>query len=233
MKVQVLTSPVCPGHATTGLVVDGRVAIDAGGLGWFASVEEQAKIGHILLTHAHIDHIAGLPILVDNVYQMTQTPPTIFATAETWAALRAHLFNDVLMPDFIRLGEHNPEFLRPVVIAPKVPFHFGPYIATAYRVDHTIPTVAYTLDDGQEIIGILTDSLPQPELLAYWARLPRLAAIYLEASFPTRLLDLAQLTKHHTASDFLAAKQSLSVPVYPIHIKPRYAAEVLVELHSH
>ena len=50
------------------MLVDNDVLIDAGtGIGDLA-LEEIDPIRHVFLTHAHLDHIAGLPMLADSVF---------------------------------------------------------------------------------------------------------------------------------------------------------------------
>ena len=233
MRVEVIApGPTCPGHPTTTLLIDGALAIDAGALGWFAPPVTQAAVRHVLLTHSHIDHIAGLPVFVDNVYQLAAEPPTVLGLPETLDALRRHVFNGTLMPDFVELGRTMAPFFHTRPLALGAPVRLGRYAVTAQAVDHTVPTVAYTIDDGEAVVAVVTDTAPVPGLIAELARLPRLRAVYLEASFPARLADLAALTKHHTTAEFLAAARSLPVPVYAIHVKPRYADEVLTELRA-
>ena len=233
MRVHVCRAADCPGHPTTTLVIDGELAIDAGALGWFAPPAEQARVRAVLLTHAHIDHVAGLPVFIDNVYQLRDEPPTVLGTPATLAALQSHVFNDTLMPDFVELGRRMAPFFRTQALTAGVAVALGRYAATPHAVDHTVPTVAYTIDDGTEAVAVVTDTAPVPELVERLASWPRLTRVYLEASFPARLAELAAVTKHHTAADFLAAAARLGaagVAVVPIHVKPRYAAEVLAEL---
>ena len=149
------------------------------------------------------------------------------------AALRTHVFNDTLMPDFVELGRRMPPFFHTRAVTPGVPVTLGRYAVTPHAVDHTVPTVAFTIDDGTEVVAVVTDTAPVPDLIERLAAWPRLAGVYLEASFPARLSDLARLTKHLTTADFLAAAarfEVAGVPVYPIHVKPRHAPEVLAEL---
>jgi len=235
MRVHVCRAADCPGHPTTTLVIDGELALDAGGLGWFAPPATQAHVRFVLLTHAHMDHVAGLPVFIDNVYQLTAEPPTVLGSAETLAALRSHVFNDTLMPDFVELGRRMAPFFRTQVLTAGVTVTLGRYTATPHAVDHTVPTLAYTIDDGDAVIAVVTDTAPVPDFVEQLVATPRLKGVYLEASFPTRMADLAALTKHHSAADFLTAAARLAVvgvPVTPIHVKPRYAAEVLAELHA-
>ena len=81
MRVHILPTTVyeTPGHGLTGFVVDGVLALDAGQLGQSGTCEEQSRIENVLLTHSHIDHVAGLPMFLDNVYGLADKPPTICA----------------------------------------------------------------------------------------------------------------------------------------------------------
>jgi phosphoribosyl 1,2-cyclic phosphodiesterase len=46
--------------------------LDAGtGIGDLA-LEDLRTIRHVFLTHAHLDHIAGLPMLVDSIFEENQ-----------------------------------------------------------------------------------------------------------------------------------------------------------------
>jgi len=49
------------------LLIDEQVIVDAGGITAKLSVEEQAGINHVLISHAHLDHIYDLAFLADDV----------------------------------------------------------------------------------------------------------------------------------------------------------------------
>ncbi len=234
MRVQVLPAGPCPGHALTGLLIDGVLAVDAGPLGSFGPVDEQARVADVLLTHSHIDHVAGLPVFLDNVYRACPDCPTVHALPETLHALQSDLFNGRLMPDFIGMSRTMPAFVKTSEVHPHRPFAVGRYTVTPLPVNHTVPTVGYLIDDGETAVAVVTDTLPVPEVFERIARRPRLRAVFLECSFPRRLADLATLTHHHATDDFLAAARRLpaDVTVYAIHIKPRYWDEVTAELRA-
>ena len=50
-------------------LIDDTLAIDAGCLGFYGTPEQQSKIEHVVISHTHADHMASLPIFVENAYQ--------------------------------------------------------------------------------------------------------------------------------------------------------------------
>ena len=233
MRVQVVGAGVGPGFALSTFVLDGVLAVDAGALGWFAPPDRQAAVRDVLLTHSHLDHFAGLASFVENVYG-TAEPPTVHATAPTLRALGDHVFNDVIVPDFVRLSAPSAEFLRLTEFAPGRAFEVGRYRVTAFDVDHTVPTVGLVIDDGSAAVAVVTDTAPVPAVLAERARTPRLRAVFLEASFPSGMERLAEVTKHHTAGQFVAAARELpaAVRVFAVHVKPRYVEAITAEVRA-
>ena len=70
MRIRVLgcSGGIGAGSRTSALLIDDDVLIDAGtGIGDLA-LEDIDSIRHVFLTHAHLDHIAGLPMLVDRLF---------------------------------------------------------------------------------------------------------------------------------------------------------------------
>ena len=74
-------------------------------------MEEQARIDHILVTHAHLDHVRDIMFLADNINisACRDFPVTIVSTEGILNALKEHLFNDAIWPDFSVIpDEKNP-----------------------------------------------------------------------------------------------------------------------------
>ena len=62
-----------------------------------------------------------------------------------------------------------------------------------------------------------------------------MCAIVLEASFPNRLQQLADLSKHLTPNDLKVELDKLdrpSIPVLVTHLKPQYRDEIIEEIHA-
>jgi phosphoribosyl 1,2-cyclic phosphodiesterase len=77
MKVELVPSAVGGGTAAasasvsqylTSIRINDSICLDAGSIGFHADLEVQRAIRHLFLSHSHIDHIASLPMLLDNVF---------------------------------------------------------------------------------------------------------------------------------------------------------------------
>src|SRR5262245_48903598 len=80
-----------PGYRLTTFLLDGETALDAGCLTDALPLAAQRRIKRVLLTHAHFDHIASLPLLCDNLYGQAH-PLEVLAPAPVLATLRRDVF---------------------------------------------------------------------------------------------------------------------------------------------
>src|SRR5262245_9815074 len=98
MRVMLVPSALsaAPRQYLTTFLVGDSVAIDAGSLGFYGSPAEQARIRHVFLTHTHLDHIASLPIFLENVSNDGGDCPTIYAPAEVLDVVCRDVLNDRL-----------------------------------------------------------------------------------------------------------------------------------------
>ncbi|RZI64386.1 MAG: MBL fold metallo-hydrolase, partial [Variovorax sp.] len=102
MQVRVLgcSGAIAKDCRTTSFLIDGDLLVDAGtGVGDL-TLDEMAGIDDVLLTHSHLDHIAALPLMIDAVASRRSQPLRVHALRATIEALRAHVFNNVIWPDF-------------------------------------------------------------------------------------------------------------------------------------
>src|SRR4051812_2331540 len=114
MKVRVLgcSGAIAKDCRTTSFLVDGDVLVDAGtGVGDLA-LQEMRGIEHVLLTHSHLDHVAALPLMIDAIGSQLTKPVNVYALPGTIAALKAHIFNNVIWPDFTRIPSPEAPFIR-------------------------------------------------------------------------------------------------------------------------
>lgn len=114
MQVRILgcSGTIAKGCRTTSFLLGERVLVDAGtGVGQL-TLEEMQRIDHVFLTHSHLDHIAALPLMLDAVGANRRRPLEVHALPQTLAALHAHVFNDVIWPDFTRIPSPAAPFVR-------------------------------------------------------------------------------------------------------------------------
>jgi len=216
----------------TSFVINKAIAIDAGSIGFQEDLEFQSGVRHLFLTHAHVDHIASLPIYLESVYSVTNSPPTIYSLPETWEAIHRHMFNDMLYPDFIRISAEGHPILAWQELIPGKPVAVAGLRLTPVPVNHLIPTLGYIIEDDRSAIAFATDTGPSNDIWAECAKRPNLRAVFLECAFPASLHWLADLAGH-LSTDLISAelaKIAGDVPVYVIHIKPHFRCEVVDEL---
>lgn len=198
------------------------LCVDAGAVTEALTLDEQARVRAVLVTHSHMDHVASLPFLVENVFGKTHGPIELLAPQEVLEALRTHLFNDALWPDFSQIaGENGPSVtFRPVPVG--VPFPADGLTATAVAVSHVVPTYGYVLEDGRGAIVFSGDTGPTEEIWSVARRVPRLRALFVECSFPSDLQRIADVSQHLTPSTLKAEMRKFppDVPIFLYHMKP-------------
>ena len=146
MRIRILgcSGGIGAGSRTSAMLIDNDVLIDAGtGIGDL-ELGDLDSIRHVFLTHAHLDHIAGLPMLVDRIFDENfETPLTVYAREETLRAIQAHLFNGTIWPDFAVLPTAERPMLRYQVCSPGDTTTIGRRDFYAVDVMHSVPSLGY------------------------------------------------------------------------------------------
>src|SRR5437667_9828514 len=131
---------------TCGFLVNETCMVDAGSISAGLQEAEEGKIRHVLLSHAHFDHIKGLPLLADNLAGRVQTgrlqtgPVKIRALSEVLDGLRRHIFNDVVFPDFTRVPTKDSAPLAYHALDEAPTFSCDNCDVTAVLVNSIVPT---------------------------------------------------------------------------------------------
>ena len=205
-----------------------------GVLGCTARRKTRLRIRHILLTHSHLDHVASLPIFLENAYEGRAEGVQIYASAQTLDCLQRHLFNNHIWPDFVALSEGDRPFLRLVPLESGQTIELNGLHITAVALDHVVPVHGYIVRDADSSIVFVTDTAPTEAVWHAANALPNLKAVFLEATFPDEFSWLADLSKHLTPATFGREVRKLNRPVRVVamHLKARYQAEVAVQLQA-
>ncbi len=221
-------------------LVNQSVAIDAGSLGLWNSPDDQHRIRHVFLTHAHVDHIATLAVFVENAFRAGSPCVSILASDDVLTTLRRDVFNDVCWPDLERISADYPDtpLIRFERLEPGVSVAVDNLRITPVPVDHTVPTLGLIVEEPGTAVVFSADTGPTQALWTAAASTPNLRAVFLEASFPDALAWLADRAKHLTPSLFAAEIAKLralrpdtdSIQFLATHLKPKYLDRVREEL---
>ncbi|MEN3275994.1 MAG: hypothetical protein V7631_1784, partial [Massilia sp.] len=130
-------------RATTCLRVDDDILLDAGTGVAHLDLQQLARLDHVFITHPHLDHVAGLALLVDTVLGRRNGPVTVHASEQVIDALKTHLFNWVLWPDFSTIPSADDPILRWAPFKPGASIELEGRVISTYPVDHTTGSVAY------------------------------------------------------------------------------------------
>jgi cAMP phosphodiesterase len=215
-------------------VVNDTVSIDGGVLGLLSPLEIQRRIQHVFLSHSHLDHLATLPLFIDNVYSLGPECPTVWAAADVLDVLQKHLFNDRIWPDMLRLSEEESPFLRMNPLSAEQAVEVNGLKVTPIPVHHVVPTFGFLVEEiasGSSVLFV-SDTGPTDRIWEIANLAPGLKAVFLECSFPNSLRWLAEKAMHLTPDLFRGelAKLHRPVPVYVIHVKLAFETQILAEL---
>ncbi|HEX7251245.1 MAG TPA: 3',5'-cyclic-nucleotide phosphodiesterase [Thermoanaerobaculia bacterium] len=210
-----------PGFHLTSFLVDGESAIDAGCLTEALSLSAQRRIRRVVLTHAHFDHTASLPFLIENLYGQNRALE-IVAPRPVLDVVSRDLLNDRVWPDFRRLPSPRHPTVRLRPIAEGKPFRAGRVTFTPFAVSHVVPTYGYVVARSGRSVLFSGDTEPTDRLWQAAARAPHLKAIFLELSFSDAQSAVARASRHLTPALVLAElpKAPPRVPIYLYHMKP-------------
>jgi ribonuclease BN (tRNA processing enzyme) len=227
---------IAAGCKTTAFLLDDDVLIDAGtGVGDL-SLDALARIDHILISHSHLDHVLAIGLLADSVIRLRTSacrgPIQVHALPETIDALKVHLFNGIIWPDFTRLPSVDQPVLAMRPIAVGETLLLGTKRIEVLSARHTVPAVGFAVDGGQAGWWVYTgDTGPNPTL---WRRLAqmRVAHLVIETAFSDEERSLAQLSQHLCPSELGHALAQLAgcVDVHITHIKPGEVDAVMAEI---
>ncbi len=237
MQIRVLgcSGSIASGSRTTSFLVDGEILIDAGtGVGDL-SLDELAGIDHILVTHSHLDHVLAIGLLADSVTRRRRAagrpPVVVYALASTLAALRQHVFNGVIWPDFTRLPDAVNPVLRFEAVQVSQVLAVGRRRIEVLPARHTVPAVGYAVLGSAGAWVFTGDTGPNPAL---WERLRTLdvAALVIETAFGDDELALARVSGHLSPGQLRDELGGLAAPadVFITHIKPGEVEAVMSEI---
>ena len=219
---------------TTSFLVDHDILIDAGTGVADLSIAELAAIDHVFLTHAHLDHIASLPLMIDTVADRRHQPLTVYGTADVLASLQRHIFNWAIWPDFTEIPDRKNQLMRYQTLAVQQTVSLDGRCITALPADHTVPAAGYCLDSGAGSLVFSGDSGPCADFWAAVNDMPNLRHLIIECAFSNGEAALATASKHFYPHLLAAELRKLVRPceIHVTHLKPGKIELTMEEIES-
>jgi cAMP phosphodiesterase len=213
-------------------VIDNCLAIDAGSLAMATTLEQKERIRDVVLTHAHLDHIAGLPLFVDDLFATLTEPIRVYGSEEVIECLHKHIFNWEIYPRFSELTNENGRVLEYRKFEVGKSFDIKHLKLRAIEVNHKVPTVGFIVSDTSSSIAFTSDT---SKMSGFWKKInmeEKLDALFIECAFPNELKKLAKISHHLTPKSLEKEIEKLEkdCPIYVVNLKPMYHDEIVREL---
>jgi ribonuclease BN (tRNA processing enzyme) len=240
VKIQLLPSTFNGGQATpeqrlTCYIIDDRVAVDAGSIALSVTDGQRSSVRDIIVTHPHMDHIASLPIFIDDLFGELTEPIRIHATQEVIDALERDIFNWLVYPRFSELRNERTPVMEYVPFSTDEEFRVAHLRVRAVNVNHIVPTVGLVVTDGEKTLAFSSDTAETEEFWHLVNGTPRIDALLIEASFPNSMAQLAEVSRHFTPASLrkeLRKMKHKNMDILTVHIKPTYREQVVAELNA-
>jgi cAMP phosphodiesterase len=218
----------------TSFLIDDGLAIDGGSIGFALGSGQIGAVRHIIVTHSHADHTASLPIYVAESFNVLNDPIIIHGSVEVISALRKHVFNDDVWPDFEKIQLNNGS--GPTVefreLRARQTINIAGIDVTPIPVNHLVPTFGLLAQNEVAAVVFTSDTYSTDEIWEVAREAEHLKAVFVDVSFPNELGELAAASKHLTP-ELLAVelkKLKREVEVYAVHIKPTNRKEVIQQI---
>ncbi len=226
MKIKVLGcggSIGIPFEGTTAFLVDDDILLDAGTGVCSMPMVSLEKIQHVFLTHTHLDHICALPFLIDTVGVNRSQLLTIYASRDSITALKKHIFNDVIWPDFTQIPSPDRAVMRYQEIFSEQFVHIGHRRFLPIEVNHAVHAFGFIVDDGGPCWAFSGDTHRTHRFYELINAMPAVSRLFVESAFPDHEAWIADLSCHLCPKLLFDELKKLrpDCEVWISHLKPR------------
>lgn len=214
-------------------VIDDSVAIDAGSLAMSSTEAQKKQIRDVILTHAHLDHIAGLPLFIDDLFAGLKEAVRVYAAEEVIKVLERDIFNWSVYPRFSGLKNENGSVLEYYSFEIGQEFDVKHLRVKTVEVNHKVPAVGFIASDGKTKFAFSGDTASAKEFWEALNKETNLDAILIECAFPDELSKLAKASHHLTPKSLKCELQNLkhqNCPIFVINLKPMYREQIIRQL---
>ncbi|MDH3343237.1 MAG: 3',5'-cyclic-nucleotide phosphodiesterase [Gammaproteobacteria bacterium] len=234
LKIRVLgcSGGIAKGVATTSFLIDDDILIDAGtGVGEL-SIAEMKRIRHIFITHSHLDHVCSIALLIDTLFDhLVGQPVTVHAQRSTIKALKEHVFNWAIWPDFNVLPTKSNSVLKMKAMTKGGTLNIDGRSIEMIEVNHSVPGVAYRVESQGRSFAFSGDTTTNNTLWAALNKHDQLDLLFVETAFANKDAEIARLAFHYcpqTLADDLV-KLTHRPEVFITHLKPGEENRIMKE----
>ncbi len=227
MKLRVLGVHNMESEATrlAGYLIDDVLALDAGSISRSLTFDEQRRIGAVLITHEHNDHVRDLPALRHSL-AAAGASFDVYGLAETLESIVGRY-----IPDTGSAGAPAGPTVRPV--SEGETFLVGGHSVRAFRMRHSVPCAGYGVSDGSACLFYTGDT--GPGLKDVWRRIEP-DALLTEVTYGNdnqeAAVELGHLTPRLLEAELAAFREARGyLPrVIVTHMNPPWEAAVRSEI---
>jgi cAMP phosphodiesterase len=221
------------GQRMVSILIDGILALDAGGLTSSLSLSEQQRVRAVLLTHHHFDHSRDLVTLGANGAAFA-SPVKIYALSQTLEVLNFCLLDGKMYADFSKWPSGDKPFLQQKVIEPLQQQSIQGYSVLPVPVQHAVASVGFqiTSKDGNSLFYTGDTG---PGLEACWQHIsPQLLIIEVSGTDKNQefLRSVGHLSPELLKDELMQFRQTKGyLPrVVVVHIPPQFEREIRREI---
>lgn len=223
--------------ATTCIQVTPQTLIDAGNI-MHALGENALHVNRIFFSHSHLDHIIDSAFLIDNSFANRSEPLYLYGLPETITALKTHIFNGDIWPDFSRiklLKKDSPSLVYVELDYTKRYEVENNIFITPIPSNHTVACCGYLIEHADGSILFSADTFKNKALWDLINANNAIKALIIDVSFPNHFEKIAQESKHLTAAFLKEELEHLTrhdFEIYINHLKPFYHDKIVAELQA-
>ncbi len=212
------------GFRSPSFLINEEVVLDAGAITSTLTIEEQRKLRHILITHAHLDHIKDIPFVADNIIGNHKEPLKIVAEKRVLKEIETHIINDYIWPDFRILPSKKNPVLKFLSIKADRVYKINSLRIKATKTNHVVDSVGYFISDGKSAVAFSGDTFITNKFWEEANKTRFLKAIFIETSFPNSMEKVAEASRHLTPALLKEELKKLKkkIDIYVYHLKPNF-----------
>lgn len=222
------------GKSPTSFLIDDKILIDCGSV--VSKLESSfilENIECVLLTHSHFDHIIELPFLLELILQNGNDSFPVYASKDSIESLYSNIFNYQCWPNLFEISKKRNKNLQLLEYSNLNQIDFQDYTITPIKVNHTVTTHGFIIDNGEVSIGFTGDTYATDLFWEQCNKKENLKAVIVDVSFPGNMPEDAEITKH-MSTEVLAREldklNSKDIKILVSHMKPNLVEEIKADL---